>query len=55
MGVTLLPFIDRERLVKAMKKADRNGEALTQHERAMNTLGKVYVFFEQEERSQSAL
>ena len=55
MGVTLLPFIDRERLVKAMKRADRNGEALTQHEKAMNTFGEVYVFFEQEERSQSAL
>ena len=55
MGVTLLPFIDRERLVKAMKRADRNGEALTQHEKAMNTFGEVYVFFEQEERSPSAL
>lgn len=36
MGVTLLPFIDRERLVKAMKVADRNGEALNAHEKELN-------------------
>lgn len=39
MGVTLLPFIDRHRLVKAMQRADRNGAALTDHERELNTLG----------------
>jgi len=39
MGVTLLPFIDRERLVKAMNKADRNQEALTQHEKELNSQG----------------
>jgi 5'-3' exonuclease len=39
MGVTLLPFIDRERLVKAMNKADRNQEALTQHEKDLNSQG----------------
>lgn len=46
MGVVLLPFIDRHRLVKAMKKADRNGEALTPHEKEMNKKGPVYVFME---------
>lgn len=55
MGVTLLPFIDRERLVRAMKRADRDGQALNDHERAMNTAGDVYLFMEQEERSPSAL
>jgi 5'-3' exonuclease len=48
MGVALLPFIDRERLVKAMKKADRNGKALSVHEREdLNKKGDVIVFFEE--------
>lgn len=29
MGVNLLPFIDRHRLVAAMRKADENGERLS--------------------------
>jgi len=32
MGVNLLPFIERERLVRAIKKADDNGKKLTQSE-----------------------
>jgi 5'-3' exonuclease len=55
MGVTLLPFIDRHRLVKAMKKADRDGAALNDHEKELNTFGQVYVFFEQEDNSRSGL
>ncbi len=55
MGVTLLPFIDRDRLVKAMKKADRNGEALTDHEKELNSFGEVLVFMEKEEKSGAAL
>jgi 5'-3' exoribonuclease 2 len=46
MGVVLLPFIDRHRLVRAMKKADRNSEALTEHERELNRRGEVKVFFQ---------
>jgi len=49
MGVTLLPFIDQKRLVKAMNKADKNGTALSEHEKELNTPGKVYVFFEHED------
>ena len=56
MGVALLPFIDRERLVKAMKKADKNGKALTVHEREdLNKRGDVMVFFEEHEHTRSAL
>ena len=55
MGVTLLPFIDRHRLVKAMKKADRDGAALNEHEKELNQAGQVYVFFEHEENSRSGL
>ena len=36
MGVNLLPFIDRQRLVKAMLEADDNGSKLTAHERERN-------------------
>jgi 5'-3' exoribonuclease 2 len=50
MGVALLPFIDRERLINAMKKADRDGEALSEHEREMNQAGTVYVFFHSNEK-----
>ena len=41
MGIVLLPFIDRIRLVNAMKKADRNGEALSEHEKELNKRGEV--------------
>ena len=53
MGVALLPFIDRKRLVKAMKKADRGGDALTEHEKKLNTFGDVYLFFENQEASEN--
>jgi len=49
MGVTLLPFIDRHRLVAAMRKADRGGEALSEHEKDLNKPGQVYVFFHSKE------
>jgi 5'-3' exonuclease len=32
MGVNLLPFIDRDRLIKAMHSADQNGNLLTKNE-----------------------
>lgn len=41
MGVNLLPFIDRERLVKAMKKV----ENLSENEKLRNKLGEIYLFF----------
>lgn len=44
MGVVLLPFIDRHRLVRAMHKADRNGAVLSPQEREMNRRGEVLVF-----------
>ena len=55
MGVVLLPFIDRHRLVKAMKKADRNGEALTEHEKELNRPGEVYVFFHSQDAAKTGL
>lgn len=42
MGVNLLPFIDRQRLVKAMKKV----ENLTDYEKERNTLGHSFLFLE---------
>lgn len=36
MGVNLLSFIDRDRLITAMNKADKNGELLTKHEKERN-------------------
>ncbi len=47
MGVNLLPFIDRERLIKAMKKV----ENLTQHEQERNKVGQVFVFMEKQDQS----
>lgn len=55
MGVNLLPFIDRQRLCKAMKKADGGGARLSQEERARNQTGQIMLFFAREEQSQSAL
>lgn len=51
MGVTLLPFIDRERLVRAMRTADRNGDALNPHEKELNQFGKVMVFMQRDDQS----
>jgi 5'-3' exonuclease len=42
MGVNLLPFIDRQRLVAAMKK----NEDLTDYEKERNALGSTFLFFE---------
>ena len=36
MGVNLLPFIDKDRLIKAMNKADLNNARLTDAERERN-------------------
>jgi 5'-3' exoribonuclease 2 len=36
MGVDLIPFIDTERLIKAMKEADQDQENLTPEERERN-------------------
>lgn len=48
MGVNILPFIDRSRLVKAMKEADGNGEKLTPHERDRNKpSGDIKIYFRQ--------
>ena len=55
MGVNLLPFIDRQRLLKAMKKADGGGVRLSQEERARNHTGQIVLFFARDEQSQSAL
>ena len=52
MGVNLLPFIDRERLVKAMKKAEKN---LTENEIEKNKQGQIFLFFEKEDKSESSL
>lgn len=55
MGVNLLPFIDRQRLVGAMRKADENGERLSLNEKERNKFGQVLLFFLRQEKSQSAL
>jgi len=45
MGVVLLPFIERDRLVQAMHRADNNGEKLNTHEKELNRPGEVLVLF----------
>ena len=46
MGVNLLSFIDRPRLLEAMKEADSNGSALSQHEQERNKrFGDIRLFF----------
>lgn len=46
MGVNLLPFIDRQRLVAAMQEADGNGSKLTPHEKERNRRsGDIRLFF----------
>lgn len=50
MGVNLLPFIDQERLFKAMKEADKDQNNLTPEERNRNKrIGDVYVYFRKTE------
>lgn len=46
MGVNLLPFIDQDRLFKAMKEADQDQAALTDEERVRNKrTGEIYLFY----------
>lgn len=46
MGVNLLPFLDRERLKKAMIKADNGEKNLSAHERERNKVtGDIRLFF----------
>jgi len=51
MGVNLLPFIDRQRLAKAMRKADGSGARLSQEELQRNKTGQILLFFAREESS----
>jgi len=45
MGVNLLPFIDKPRLLKAMAKADENQKKLTPAERERNKpAGDICLF-----------
>ena len=56
MGVNLLPYIDRPRLLKAMNKADNNYENLTESERERNALsGPIVLFFVKDGKSCSKL
>ena len=46
MGVNLLSFIERERLVKAMDEADANEDNLTAHEKERNRRsGDIKLYF----------
>ena len=45
MGVNLLPFIDKERLVKAMNEADEGQTKLTEAERERNKPSGDIVLF----------
>jgi 5'-3' exoribonuclease 2 len=46
MGVNLLPFIDQERLFKAMEKADNDQKNLTPEEQNRNKrTGDIFVYF----------
>ena len=54
LGVVLLPFIDMKRLLRAMKRADADGENLTADERERNKLtGDVVLFFQHEKGDNS--
>ena len=47
MGVNLLPFIDKERLLAAMNKADEGQSKLTPHERERNKeTGDIFLFLQ---------
>lgn len=51
MGVNLLPFIDQDRLFKAMKAADKDQKKLTVQERQRNKrTGDIYLYFVQNEK-----
>ena len=56
MGVDLLPFIDRGRLLKAMNEADQGFEKLTEDEKIRNKrIGDISLFFEQFDNGESCL
>jgi len=45
MGVNLLPYIDMERLIKAMTRADCDSQKLSAYEKERNKrIGDVYAF-----------
>jgi 5'-3' exoribonuclease 2 len=47
MGVNLLPFIDRQRLVDAMKRVEAEG-TLTEGEKERNRRGNTLIFMQNE-------
>ena len=56
MGVDLLPFIDRGRLLKAMNEADQGYAKLTEDEKIRNKrIGDISLFFEQVDNGESCL
>ena len=56
MGVDLLPFIDRGRLLKAMNEADQGYAKLTEDEKIRNKrIGDISLFFEQVDNGVSCL
>ena len=56
MGVNLLPFIDKERLLKAMALADDNQRKLTQEEKERNKpTGEIYLFVQSKDGTQGKL
>ena len=56
MGVDLLPFIDRDRLLKAMNEADQGYAKLTEDEKIRNKrIGDISLFFEKIDDGESCL
>lgn len=56
MGVNLLPFIDRPRLLTAMNRADQGYAKLTDSERTRNKVtGDIFLFYRRDDKSASAL
>jgi 5'-3' exonuclease len=56
MGVNLLPFIDRPRLLRAMAKADQGYVKLTEAERHRNKVtGEILCYYRRDEGAKSAL
>ena len=56
MGVDLLPFIDRDRLLKAMNEADQGYAKLTEDEKIRNKrIGDISLFFEKVDNGESCL
>lgn len=55
MGVNLLPFIDRERLISAMKRADNNSQKLSKVEQERNKpTGKIFMYFNKSSKKDSS-